>query len=147
MACEVGHHQRPHSMPVGSLPSSTGGVTTGVASAYCVVLQSPAAALQVLAKVQVGVPDFLIVVLPLAEVMIAVSPGLVSWMHSKVTVQTDEAPSCRLTMVWPRCDRISSVVPRTPMVASGVMILEAAFSEVAGTNPKAPRASRTATSR
>jgi hypothetical protein len=55
--------------------------------------------------------------------MMAVSPGRVSWMHSKLTVQTEAAPSCRLTMVWPRCDRISSVVPRTPMVASGVVIL------------------------
>src|SRR3954468_24129672 len=91
-ACEHGHGQRPHSMPVGSLPSSTGGVTTGVASAYCVVLQSPAAAPHVLAKVHGGVLVFLIVVLPPAEVMIAVSPGLVSWMHSKVTVQTVEAP-------------------------------------------------------
>ena len=115
--------QRPHSMPVGSLPSSTG-TTTGVASAYCVVLQSPAVALQVLAKVHGELLVFLIVVLPpLDSVMMAVSPGWVSWMHSKVTVQTVEAPSCRLTMVWPRCDRISRMVPRTPMVASGVVIL------------------------
>ena len=53
----------------------------------------------------------------------AVSPGLVSWMHWKLIVQTLAAPSCSMTMVWPRCDRISSVVPRTPMVASGVVIL------------------------
>ena len=92
-ARETGHRQRPHSMPVGSLPSSTGGVTTGVASAYCVVLQSPAAALQVAAKVHGGVLVFLIVVLPPLTVITAVSPGLDSWIHSKVTVQTDDAPS------------------------------------------------------
>ncbi len=51
-ACEFHHGQRPHSMPVGSLPSSTGGVTVGVASAYCVTVQSPAAAAQFAAKVQ-----------------------------------------------------------------------------------------------
>jgi len=107
-------------MPVGSLPSST---MTGDASAYCVVLQSPAAALQVAANVQGGLLVFLIVDLPPLEVIMAVSPGLVSWMHSKLIVQTLAAPSCRLTMVWPRCDRISRVVPRTPMVASGVVIL------------------------
>jgi hypothetical protein len=75
-------------MPVGSLPSSTAGVTTGVASAYCVVLQRPAAALQVLAKVHGAVLVFLIVVLPPLSVMTAVSPGRVSWTHSKVMVQT-----------------------------------------------------------
>ena len=72
-------------MPVGSLPSST---MTGDASAYCVVLQSPAAALQVAANVQGGLLVFLIVDLPPLEVMMAVSPGRVSWMHSKLTVQT-----------------------------------------------------------
>src|SRR5260221_8511766 len=51
-AGEFVHCQRPHSMPVGS--SSTGGVTVGVASANWVVLQSPAAAPQVPAKVQGG---------------------------------------------------------------------------------------------
>ena len=108
-------------MPVGSLPSST---MTDDASAYCVVLQSPAAALQVAANVQGGgLLVFLIVDLPPLVVIMAVSPGLVSWMHSKLIVQTLAAPSCRLTMVWPRCDRISRVVPRTPMVASGVVIL------------------------
>ena len=108
-------------MPVGSLPSST---MTGVASAYCVLLQSPAAALQVAANVHGGLLVFLIVDLPPPpEVMTAVSPGRVSWMHSKLVVQTEAAPSCRLTTVCPRCDRISSVVPRTPMVASGVVIL------------------------
>ena len=97
---------------------------TGDASAYCVVLQSPAAALQVAANVQGGgLLVFLIVDLPPLEVIMAVSPGLVSWMHSKLIVQTLAAPSCRLTMVLPRCDRISRVVPRTPMVASGVVIL------------------------
>src|ERR1700710_2894463 len=110
-------------MPVGSLPSSTGGITVGVASAYCVVLQSPAAAPQVLAKVHGELLVFLIVVLPPLTVMTAVSPGWVNWMHSNVTVQTEAAPSCRLTMVWPRCDRMSRVGPRTPMVASGVVIL------------------------
>ena len=108
-------------MPVGSLPSST---MTGAASAYCVLLQRPADALQVAANVHGGLLVFLIVDLPPPPaVMMAVSPGRVSWMHSKLTVQTEAAPSCRLTMVWPRCDRISSVVPRTPMVASGVVIL------------------------
>ena len=68
-------------MPVGSLPSSTS--DGGVASAYCVVLQSPAAAPQVAAKVQGGLLVFLIVILPPPEVMMAVSPGWVSWMHSK----------------------------------------------------------------
>ena len=72
-------------MPVGSLPSS---MMTGDASAYCVVLQSPAAALQVAANVQGGLLVFLIVDLPPLEVMMAVSPGLVSWMHSKLIVQT-----------------------------------------------------------
>jgi hypothetical protein len=96
---------------------------TGDASANCVVVQSPAAALQVAANVQGGLLVFLIVDLPPLAVMMAVSPGLVSWMHSKLTVQTLAAPSCRLTMVCPRCYRISSVVPRTPMVASGVVIL------------------------
>ena len=66
-------------MPVGS--SSTGGVTVGVASAYCVVLQSPAAAPQVPANVQGELLVFLMVTLPAAEVMIAVSPGCVSSMH------------------------------------------------------------------
>ena len=54
-------------MPVGSLPSSTGGVTTGETFAYCVVLQSPAAAPHVLANVHGGVLVFLIVVLPPPE--------------------------------------------------------------------------------
>ena len=109
-------------MPVGSLPSST---MTGAASAYCVLPQSPDVPAQVAANVQVGVLLFLIVDLPPAPpaVMMAVSPGRVSWVHSNEVVQTDAAPSCRLTMVWPRCYRISSVVPRTPMVASGVVIL------------------------
>ena len=78
-------------MPVGSLPSSTGGVIVGEALAYCVALQRPAAALQVLAKVHGGLLVFLMVVLPPLRVMTAVSPGLVSWTHSKLTVQT-EAP-------------------------------------------------------
>lgn len=100
---------------------------TGDASAYCVVVQSPAAALQVATNVHGGLLVFLIVELPPPlEVMMAVSPGLVSWMHSKLTVQTEAASCCRLTMVWPRCDRISRVVPRTPIVASGVVILYAA---------------------
>ena len=55
---ELCHLQRPHSMPVGSLPSSTTGVTVGVASAYSVVLQSPAAAPQLEAKVHGGVLVF-----------------------------------------------------------------------------------------
>jgi hypothetical protein len=65
-------------MPVGSLPSSTAGTTVGVASAYCVVLQRPAAAPQVLAKVHGELLVFLIVVLPPLDVMMAVSPGYVS---------------------------------------------------------------------
>src|SRR2546430_14037619 len=101
-------------MPVGSLPSST---ITGAASAYCVLLQSPAAALQVAANVQGAVLVFLIVDLPPPpEVMMAVSPGRGRWVHSKLVVQTAGAPSCRLKMVWPRCDRTSRVGPRTPMV-------------------------------
>jgi len=48
---EFRHRQRPHSMPVTSLPSSTGGVMVGVASAYWVTVQSPAAVPQVAAKV------------------------------------------------------------------------------------------------
>ena len=52
---------------------------TGDASANCVVLQSPAAALQVAANVHGGLLVFLMVDLPPPlEVMIAVSPGLVS---------------------------------------------------------------------
>ena len=58
MSC---HGQRPHSMPVGSLPSST---MTGAASAYCVLLQRPADALQVAANVHGGLLVFLIVDLP-----------------------------------------------------------------------------------
>jgi hypothetical protein len=76
-------------MPVGSLPSST---MTGVASAYCVVLQSPAVALQVAANVHGGLLVFLIVDLPPLAVMMAVSPGRVSWIHSKLIVQTVAAP-------------------------------------------------------
>ena len=33
------------------------------------------------------------------------------------------APSCSTTVVLPRSDRISRMVPRTPMVATGVVIL------------------------
>ena len=51
------------------------------------------------------------------------SPGWVSSMHWKLSVQTREAPCCSTTMVLLRCDRISSVVPRTPIVASPVVIL------------------------
>ena len=43
---------------VAILPTSTGGVTVGDASAYWVVLQSPAAAPQFEAKVQGGVLTF-----------------------------------------------------------------------------------------
>src|SRR2546421_5522976 len=108
-------------MPVGSLPSST---ITGAASAYCVLLQSPAAALQVAANVQGAVLVFLIVDLPPPpEVMMAVSPGREGWMHSKLILQTEAATSRRLAVAWPRRDRISKVVPRTPIVASGVVIL------------------------
>ena len=49
VSAELCHRQRPHSM-LGSLPSSTGGVTVGVASAYWVTVQSPAAAAQFAAK-------------------------------------------------------------------------------------------------
>src|SRR4051794_7991511 len=88
----VCHRQRPHSMPVGSLPSSMGATTVGVSSAYWVVLQRPAAAPQVLAKVHGEVLVFLIVVLAPLAVITAVSPGCVSWMHSNATVQTEAAP-------------------------------------------------------
>ena len=73
-------------MPVGS--STTAGVIVGEASAYCVVVHRPAAAPQLPAKVQGGVLVFWIVILPLAEVMTAVSPGWVSSMHWKLVVQT-----------------------------------------------------------
>ena len=66
-------------MPVGS--SSTGGITAGVASAYWEVLQSPGVPPQLEAKLQGTLLAFTIVVLPLAEVMTAVSPGLVSSTH------------------------------------------------------------------
>src|SRR5438105_14062545 len=108
-------------MPVGS--SITAGVMAGEASAYSVVLHSPAEAAQFLAKVQGGLLVFWIVILPLLEVMIAVSPGWVSWTHWKFVVQTVAPPSCKFTTVRPRSDRISRMVPRMPMVASPVVIL------------------------
>jgi len=46
---EMGHRQRPQSMPVGTLPSSTGGMTVGVAS-HTGGLQSPDDAPQVLER-------------------------------------------------------------------------------------------------
>lgn len=61
--------------------------------------------------------------LPPVEVITAVSPGWVSCTHWKLVVQTLAAPSCSTTTERPRWDRMSSVVPRTPMVASGVVIL------------------------
>src|SRR5882757_1037302 len=110
------HAHRPHSMPVGSS-------STGVASAYWVTVQRPAAWVQVAANVQGGLLVFWIVVWPPLEVMIAVSPGWVRSRHCRFAEQTVEAPSCSTTVVLPRCDRMSSTVPRTPMVASGVVIL------------------------
>jgi hypothetical protein len=68
-------------------------------------------------------PDFRIVVLLPVEVMMAVSPGLISSVHAPPMAQTREAPSCNTTVVLPRCDRISRTVPRTPMVATDVVIL------------------------
>jgi hypothetical protein len=68
-------------MPVGSLPSSTGGVTAGLASAKSVTVQSPAAAAQVAANVQGGLWVFCSVTLPPVEVITAVSPGWVSSTH------------------------------------------------------------------
>jgi hypothetical protein len=56
-------------------------------------------------------------------VMMAVSPGCVSSMHSPPVLQTRDAPSCNTTVVLPRCARISRMVPRTPIVASVVVIL------------------------
>jgi acetyl/propionyl-CoA carboxylase alpha subunit len=89
-------------MPVGSLPSST---MAGVASAYCGLLQSPAAALQVAANVHGGLLVFLIVDLPPPpEVMMAVSPGRVSWMHSKLVVQTDAVGTRTQTPATVRLD-------------------------------------------
>src|SRR5262249_40934759 len=120
-AREACHGHFPHSMPVGS--SITGGVMVGDASAYSVVLHSPAAAAQFLAKVQGELLVFWIVVLPLAEVMTAVSPGWVSCTHWKFVLQTLAPPSCSVTTVRPRCDRMSRMVPRMPMVASPVVIL------------------------
>jgi hypothetical protein len=67
-------------MPVGSLPSSTGGMMVGE-PAYCVVLHSPGVAPQLEAKLQGTLLALTIVVLPLAEVMTAVSPGFVSSTH------------------------------------------------------------------
>src|ERR1700738_2969653 len=83
----------------------------------------PAAAAQFAANVQGELLVFLIVVLPPVEVMIAVSPGCVSCTHWELSVQTLDMPSCNTTVVWPRCDRISRTVPRTPIEASGVVIL------------------------
>ena len=78
-------------MPLGS--SIIAGVIVGV-PANSVVVQSPAAAPQLLAKVHGGLLVFWIVTLPLAEdVMIAVSPGWSSSVHWKLSVQTREAPS------------------------------------------------------
>src|SRR5882757_554273 len=118
-AYDLDHRQRPHSMP----GSSAGGCM--LAWVRSVTLHNPADDAQAAAKVQGGVLDFLMVLrLPLAEdVMIAVSPGFSSWMHCEVSVQTDEPPSCSTTVVLPRSDRISRMVPRTPIVASGVDIL------------------------
>src|SRR5882724_5916515 len=117
-AYELDHDQRPHSMP-GSSPGA------GAALARSVTLQSPADDAQAAANVQGGVLVFLMVLRrPLAEeVMIAVSPGCSSWMHWEVSVQTDDPPSCSTTVVLPRSERISRMVPRTPIVASGVEIL------------------------
>jgi hypothetical protein len=68
-------------------------------------------------------PDFRIVVLLPVEVMMAVSPGFISSVQAPPMAQTREAPSCSTTVVFPRCDRISRTVPRTPMVATDVVIL------------------------
>ncbi len=87
------------------------------------VLHRPAAAAQFFAKVQFGLLVFWILTLPFDEVITAVSPGWVSSMHWKLSVQTRLAPSCSTTVVTPRCARISRMVPRTPMVASPVVIL------------------------
>ena len=65
---------------MGSLPSSTTGITVGV-PAYWVVLHRPAAAAQFLAKVQVGLLVFWILTWPFTEVITAVSPAWVNSMH------------------------------------------------------------------
>src|SRR3981189_1265434 len=103
--------------------SSAGGCI--VAGVRPVTRHNPADDAQAAAKVQGGVLDFLMVLRrPLAEdVMIAVSPGFSSWMHCEVSGQTVEPPSCTTTVVLPRSDGISRMVPRTPIVASGVEIL------------------------
>lgn len=118
-AGEACHDQRPHSMAV----ASSNAVRGIVCEAYWVVLHRPAVAAQFAANVQGGTLAFLIEVLPSNTDMTAVSPGWVRSRHRKLVVQTREAPSWSTTTDRPRCDRMSSVVPRTPMVASGVVIL------------------------
>ena len=105
-------------MPVGSLPSSTTGITVGVAPAYCVVLHRPAAAAQFAAKVQGGLLVFWIVTLPFDGGDDGGVAGLSQLGALEAQVQTRPAPSCSTDRGLPRCDRMSSVVPRTPMVAS-----------------------------
>ena len=53
----------------------------GEASAYWLTEHSPALAAQLAAKVQGGVLVLLIETLPPLDMMIAVSPGWVSWTH------------------------------------------------------------------
>ena len=55
-----------------------------------------------------------------------------------LVAQTRDAPSCSTTVVLPRCDKISRMVPRTPMVATDVVILYAVFSECPVTKRNAP---------
>ena len=83
------------------------------------VLQSPAAAPQFLAKVQWRVVGLLDRILPPVEGDDSGIAGLGQLDALKAErCRPREAPSCSTTMVWPRCDRISRMVPRTPMVAS-----------------------------
>jgi hypothetical protein len=68
--------------------------------------------------------------------MTAVSPGCVSWIHWKLSAQALAAPSCSTTVDWPRSDRMSRMVRRTSMVATGVVILSALLSEMTGDESK-----------
>lgn len=63
------------------------------ASAYWLTEHSPAFAAQLAANVQGGVLVLVMEIFPPVEVMTAVSPGWVSWMHWKFNVQTLAAPS------------------------------------------------------
>jgi len=67
-------------MPVGSLPSSTGGIGSGD-PAYWLVLHSPGVAPQLEAKLQGTLLALTMWSCRWAEVMTAVSPGFVSSTH------------------------------------------------------------------